>query len=94
MLLNELNEDHQEKSTDDDLKKYVEIIKRDCKPYLKQVGNSLLWHGAKLVQDSFVERTVRKNRKPLDTHLKAHEYADDFLRNILDTHIDQMLYLQ
>lgn len=57
--------------------KIIELIKADCKPYLKQRGGGLLYRG----MDSFADMLKikpRKLRKPKDMPLYAHKALDYF----------------
>lgn len=58
----------------------IEMIKENCKPFLndvkKQSRLDLLFSG-RGSSDVFIERKIRKDRKPLDTPLKLQNIVDD-----------------
>ena len=74
-LKNFMNE---EKSKTEIGNEIIEIVKRDCKPFLKEM-NKIIWRGSyiKYIYD-YKEITPRKDRRPLDTASEWHKWADDY----------------
>jgi len=66
--------------TNPDPEKLVALIKKNCKPYLRQKAKAplQLYRGMKKLEyEDFLEITPRKDRKPRDTPLKIHKKIDD-----------------
>lgn len=76
---NYLNEKDNIRDYPDDL----ELIKKDCLPFLKDLKRSkypFLYSG-RSSWDPFVKRKVRKNRRPKDSPIELHEIFDRFFKN-------------
>lgn len=56
--------------------KYIEMIRKDCKPFLDR-EKSLLYRGLGVESDLFLEKTVRTDRKPKDTHPAMSKLFDN-----------------
>jgi len=76
---------------DDDLPNLIDVIKRDCAPFLKQGGSKPLWRGMRSQSTStalnvqvngreifLYTKLVRQDRKPLSTSTKMHAIIDDY----------------
>lgn len=66
-----------------------QLLERDCKPFLDQAGDNLLWRGSKTLQDKHQEFTTvdgfgvykvprREQRKPRNTTPISSDAMDDF----------------
>lgn len=62
------------------LDKFVPLIQKDCKEFLKEIrgakGMLSRIEGAK--GEPILKRTVRSDRRPLDSKLERHEWFDDY----------------
>ena len=54
----------------------VEIIKRDCKPFLESGLTRLMYRGMRNKTKSFMKVPVRQDRKPKSTDRDIHNLAD------------------
>ena len=71
--LNEKPEFPKSKSRDE----VIDIITKDCKPFLKEIkGGELLWRGGRTVFKEVEKITPRADRKPLDTEKIVHDHLD------------------
>jgi len=59
-----------------------EDIKRSCKPYLKEVykAKNMLYRYIWKMDEFWIRKKVRTNRKPKDTPKVYHEFVDDMLK--------------
>lgn len=57
----------------------VKLIKRDCKPWLKQAGKNLVYRGTGN-KEIFVKKQVRTDRYPLATPDAFHDYIDNKMK--------------
>lgn len=72
-------------------KDLVKLIKRDCQPYIKTIGDldkyqmlRGLWVSSRmdmLKGESVISAKVRKDRKPIDTRTEASALADDWFED-------------
>jgi len=64
---------------------WVNLIKRDCKPYLKdikRIDNYRLYRGMKHIQDAFSKRKIRLNdRTPTDTPQIIHDAINNYFND-------------
>lgn len=63
-----------------DIESRFDLIERNCKPFLRdlsRVDYGVLYSGRQS-REIFIERDVRKNRKPKDMDLKIHGWVDDW----------------
>ena len=60
---------------------FIPMLEKDCQPFLKDwrklSGTEFLYSGRSGNVD-FEKRSIRKNRKPMNTERKYHEIADDW----------------
>ena len=60
--------------------KNFELIKKDCQPFLKEIGNDveeyILYRGMGSVSKNFLKKTVRKDRTPKDINKQIHKIFD------------------
>ena len=56
--------------------KYIEMIHRDCKPFLAKEKN-LLSRGLGSENDLFIEKQIRTDRRPKDTDPKMSKFFDE-----------------
>ena len=65
--------------TEDEFKRYLDIIKRDCQPYLQQNSQPItkpLLRGMKENKPLIKKEVRKKNRKTLDTHSSIHKVVN------------------
>ena len=68
---------------EDIVKERIELIEKNCQPFLKQMksvnfkNGDLLYSGRKS-SDEFNKKRVRKDRNPTDTPIKFHNWLDDW----------------
>lgn len=61
-------------------RRIAEIIKKDCKPYLKEIGNLSLYRGMFAENRPFVKKISRTDRKPKDSSLVSHKIMDNIFK--------------
>ncbi len=55
----------------------LELIRKNCKPFLKESGGQFLFRGTKKrVPRGMAKITTRPDRRPLDTPKELHDYMD------------------
>ena len=54
------------------------LLQKDCKPYIKQIKNDLLYRGSYKSNPGIVKVTPRKDRRPMSIHPKVQEILDNF----------------
>jgi hypothetical protein len=63
--------------------KFLEELKKDCAPFLHDLQHSkflvnILYRGTKDILGQYQKKDVRTDRKPSETDVKIHNYADEF----------------
>jgi hypothetical protein len=58
----------------------VDIIKKDCKPWLKESKGLPGWRGSMKEFEKIIKKQVRKNRKPLNIAPKMHKIIDNVFK--------------
>ena len=59
----------------------VKLIKKDCKPYLKdfdRIWNQTFFFSGRMTNTYFKKVTLRQDRKPRDTPLEIHDFIDNW----------------
>ena len=64
----------------------LKLIEDNCAPYLRElqkIGNphSLLYSGRGHIDDIYIHKRVRQNRKPTDTSIEVHNLFDDYFED-------------
>lgn len=62
-------------------KEMVELIRRDCKPWLEQSAGNLVYRGMKN-KARFIKKKVRKDRRPLASPKLLHNYVEDKMKKM------------
>lgn len=61
-------------------KKFHEILKKDCKPFLSQIRKKPLWRGMYQKPDSYDIRVPRQDRRPMNTEPELQKILDDIFK--------------
>ena len=62
------------------IEKITNDIRKHCGPFLKEVGrNKYYYRGIPGINKSFMEKTPRTDRRPMDTNTKWHRWINKFL---------------
>ena len=64
----------------------LELIERDCQPWLKEFKYIQIFRGIVNEYDEFIKKTVRKDRKPLHTPLDFHNNINEYLQKKFGFH--------
>ena len=54
------------------------LLQKDCKPYIKQLKNDLLYRGSYKSNDGIIKVIPRKDRRPMSIYPKVQEILDNF----------------
>lgn len=78
MKLSTIIEANTQEILDVSRKEFNELIKRDCKEFLREAQGNNLLRGMKLSPDMFYLKHVRKDRRPMNSLQFIHEIMDEW----------------